>query len=1051
MADGSIRIDTRLNNKEIAKDLNDFSNMAKRTAQHIKRAFAGKDNLDNLKQEIKDTEKIIKDSQREIDNYQKRLNNIDAEKPIKEIKKMVEENSKAIQKARVEVDKYQKRLKDLDSEKVVVVAQREINKVSSTIEKTQEKINKLTHKLEDLEAMRESIESKAIESVKMDGVSGTGFDDSPKNLKRRANKSLEGDKDYQKIIDQEIKLSDTLSIYNDTLMNAKQKQDELHQSLIKIKSELSENLSAKMNEYSQKTKEAENNAERLAKQMSDVKESTSKDILGGMEKSANTIEKASSKLDYLKNKFKSLREESSKTSKSTNQLGDVVNRVGNKGKRSIMKMAMAIFSVRGAYTLLRKASNEYLSSNEKLSGQIQGIWNAIGQAIGPVVEKIVSGVVTMVSYINAFIKVMTGIDLVAKGNAAALKKQASATKGMAKETEKANRQLASFDEMNVLQANKSSDSGGSSGTDVPQLQLDAVNVDGLKDKFLKLLDPLQNAWKKYGTDFVNSFQDGLKSIWEMINSIGKSFNEVWMNGTGERTCSLILQILTNCFDIIGDFAKGFDDAWKSTGVGTSIIQHLWNILNNILEGIKSITQFIDNLIKKIDFKPILEGLNSILSLFDDLSEIASFFIDDFLTSIINGDWSGAGESISTAFADIFDTVREWIANIDWFQLGYDIAKFISDGVLAIIEMIINMDWGKLIASIFLFICEAIVSAGKLVLGVIGGILSSIWENIQKAFTYENVLRWIQGVIQSIEDALESIGQWFSDKFYEALEIIQNIFSPIGEWFSQRYEDICAAFGLIGEWFEDKFNQAYTFICNIFSGIGQWFGDRWNDIANVFSNIGTWFNEKFNEAYKSVTSAFSNAGKFFAGIWDNIKSAFGNISEWFKNSFSKAWTAVKNVFSTGGKIFDGIKEGILNGLKAVVNAIITGINKVIKIPFDGINSALKKIKGVNILGYKPFDWIGTISVPQIPKLARGGIVNNPGAGVNMGSYIAGEKGAEAIVPLENSEFIQSFAKEIASILSEMGQPVNIILKIGDKEFYKWFINLKRKYEFVTNGG
>lgn len=157
------------------------------------------------------------------------------------------------------------------------------------------------------------------------------------------------------------------------------------------------------------------------------------------------------------------------------------------------------------------------------------------------------------------------------------------------------------------------------------------------------------------------------------------------------------------------------------------------------------------------------------------------------------------------------------------------------------------------------------------------------------------------------------------------------------------------------------------------------------------------------------------------------------------------------FLLGEKIFDGIKEGILNGLKAVVNAIITGINKVIKIPFDGINSALKKSRESISFGYKPFDWIGTISVPQIPKLARGGIVNNPGAGVNMGSYIAGEKGAEAIVPLENSEFIQSFAKEIASILSEMGQPVNIILKIGDKEFYKWFINLKRKYEFVTNGG
>ena len=86
------------------------------------------------------------------------------------------------------------------------------------------------------------------------------------------------------------------------------------------------------------------------------------------------------------------------------------------------------------------------------------------------------------------------------------------------------------------------------------------------------------------------------------------------------------------------------------------------------------------------------------------------------------------------------------------------------------------------------------------------------------------------------------------------------------------------------------------------------------------------------------------------------------------------------------MFDGIKDGILNGLKAVINALMSGINRIIKIPFEGINSALNGIKDISILGHHPFDWIPTISVPQIPKLAKGGIVNRPGPGVNMGDYI-----------------------------------------------------------------
>jgi hypothetical protein len=70
------------------------------------------------------------------------------------------------------------------------------------------------------------------------------------------------------------------------------------------------------------------------------------------------------------------------------------------------------------------------------------------------------------------------------------------------------------------------------------------------------------------------------------------------------------------------------------------------------------------------------------------------------------------------------------------------------------------------------------------------------------------------------------------------------------------------------------------------------------------------------------------------------------------------------------VFDGIKDGIVSVFKTVVNAIIGGINKVIKVPFDGINGVLKKIKNIEIVGIKPFDWVQTFSVPQIPKLSTG---------------------------------------------------------------------------------
>lgn len=195
--------------------------------------------------------------------------------------------------------------------------------------------------------------------------------------------------------------------------------------------------------------------------------------------------------------------------------------------------------------------------------------------------------------------------------------------------------------------------------------------------------------------------------------------------------------------------------------------------------------------------------------------------------------------------------------------------------------------------------------------------------------------------------------------------------------------------------------------------------------------------------------FSGVGKFFGDVWSNITKAFGDVAGWFRGKFSDAWTAVKNVFSTGGAVFDGIKDGILNGLKAVVNAIIKGINKVIKIPFDGINSALKSIKKVSILGVKPFDWISTISVPQIPLLAEGTVVNKPTLG------IFGEAGTEAVIPLKrNTQGLDLIAEKLADRLSFDGDSgngatyvINFVLENG-KVLTKMVIDNIKEYEVQT---
>ena len=212
---------------------------------------------------------------------------------------------------------------------------------------------------------------------------------------------------------------------------------------------------------------------------------------------------------------------------------------------------------------------------------------------------------------------------------------------------------------------------------------------------------------------------------------------------------------------------------------------------------------------------------------------------------------------------------------------------------------------------------------------------------------------------------------------------------------------------VAEWFKEKFSSAWNGIKDIFSAVKGWFTDRWDEIKAVFSPVADYFSEKFNDGWDKTKNAFSKAGSFFSDLWEEIKKPFLHVATWFRDTFSEAWQNVKDVFSTGGRIFEGIKEGISGVFTTVVNGIIRGINNVIEVPFDAINSALIKIRDVSIAGVEPFaDKIHEIDVPHIPELARGGVLRKGKWG-----FLEGD-GDEAVVPLEkNTRWIDEVASRI----------------------------------------
>lgn len=222
---------------------------------------------------------------------------------------------------------------------------------------------------------------------------------------------------------------------------------------------------------------------------------------------------------------------------------------------------------------------------------------------------------------------------------------------------------------------------------------------------------------------------------------------------------------------------------------------------------------------------------------------------------------------------------------------------------------------------------------------------------------------------------------------------------------------------------------------------------WENIKVVWGNVKDWFNNNVIEPVKNFfANMWNNLKTGAVNSWNGIKSVFSNVGNFFETTFKNAWKRVKAVFSTGGKIFDGIKEGIVSSFKSVVNKLIDGINKVIATPFNKINSILNDIRGISVLGAKPFKGLwgkNPLPVPKIPKLARGGIVDSP--------TIAeiGEAGKEAIVPLERTEWVDKLADKINSN-SNGDTPVQFIVKIGEDTILDKVIDGIHSKNFETNG-
>ena len=210
----------------------------------------------------------------------------------------------------------------------------------------------------------------------------------------------------------------------------------------------------------------------------------------------------------------------------------------------------------------------------------------------------------------------------------------------------------------------------------------------------------------------------------------------------------------------------------------------------------------------------------------------------------------------------------------------------------------------------------------------------------------------------------------------------------------------------------------TVIGGIMLVMGNWWGllvvlvglavklisENWDTIKGILGKVGSWI---YDHIIKPV-------GDFFKGLGDRIKTDFQNSIETVKSKFNSLISFFSGLISKITGLFRTIGttvgDVIGGAFKGVVNGVLGAIENILNFPIRSINnliSTINKVPGID-LGY--------LSTFNLPRLAKGGILNQPGRGVNVGGAIAGEAGKEFYMPLENEEMLSMVGEAIGRYIT-----------------------------------
>ncbi len=581
--------------------------------------------------------------------------------------------------------------------------------------------------------------------------------------------------------------------------------------------------------------------------------------------------------------------------------GDLIKKVGSSAKKSssqagffskslrMLKQALAgmllyqgiskIFdAVKESMGNLSQVSPEVNTNLSTLMSSLTRLKNSFATAFAPILSVVTPILNTLINTLSnavdkvaQFMSALTGSSTYTKATkvqqdyAKSVSESTKQTKANTKATKDNQKNIAGYDQLNVMEQSSSGDKSNSDSDNAlsPKDMFKKANVSKSIGDFAKKIKDMfaKGDYSGIGALIADKINSSLASIdWKSIRSKAKDWAKNiadFFNGAIKKlNWKLVGSTFANGLMTIFDFANTFLTTFDFSTLGEGIANALTGFFNTMDWAV--VGQTFANA-----FMGIFNFLYALLDTFDftELGSHLGEMISNFFSTM---DWSVVGGSLGLAIESIIDLafgllkefnpeeigqnlsdlINSFFDKIEWGKAG----KTLSDGIKKLLKLIqvtiAKTDWGKIGEDIGNFLASIDW------VGILTGLLDLIADGL--GALYDLVIGFIKGL---------GFAKWLKD----------NLGVDLVGWFTTA---------------KNIFTNLIKFISSVFKG--DW-KSAWESIKTVFKNVWAGFVNivriPINKIIDGINWLWSGIYKAVKGIVDTVGSVAGAIGDVFGQDWS----------------------------------------------------------------------------------------------------------------------------------------------------------------------